>query len=135
MLSAIDYLYQTRRLMTELEHFHAQKDAFFKTHPQSPLTDEQQAAFTGLRYFPENPELQLVLPFEEFTEQDTVVMQTSTCAAQHQRSRASLGAERGTGLGARLDDHACGRDRSFTAVDCFRILRRARVSAADRGWR
>jgi uncharacterized protein len=83
MLSAIDYLYQTRRLMTELEHFHAQKDAFFKTHPQSPLTDEQQAAFTGLRYFPENPELQLVLPFEEFTEQDTVVMQTSTCAAQH----------------------------------------------------
>jgi uncharacterized protein (DUF1684 family) len=64
--------------MTELEHFRAQKDAFFKTHPQSPLTAEQQAAFTGLRYFPENPELRLLLPIEEFADQDTVVMQTST---------------------------------------------------------
>ena len=35
--------------MTELEHFRAQKDAFFKTHPHSPLTAEQQAIFTGLR--------------------------------------------------------------------------------------
>ena len=33
MLSAIGYLYQTIRLMTELEHFRAQKDAFFKSHP------------------------------------------------------------------------------------------------------
>lgn len=64
--------------MTELKHFRAQKDAFFKTHPQSPLTAEQQATFEGLRYFPENPELRLVLPIEQFAEQDTVVMQTST---------------------------------------------------------
>jgi uncharacterized protein (DUF1684 family) len=64
--------------MTELEHFRTQKDAFFKTHPQSPLTAEQQANFTGLRYFPENPELRLVLPIEPFAEPDTVVMQTST---------------------------------------------------------
>jgi uncharacterized protein (DUF1684 family) len=69
--------------MTELEHFRAQKDAFFKTHPQSPLTDEQQATFTGLRYFPENPELRLVLPLEEFAERDTVVMQTSTGDERH----------------------------------------------------
>jgi uncharacterized protein (DUF1684 family) len=78
MLSAIGYLYQTRKLMTELEHFRAQKDAFFKTHPQSPLTAEQRAKFTGLRYFPENPQLRLVLPLEAFAEQDTVMMQTST---------------------------------------------------------
>jgi uncharacterized protein len=64
--------------MTELEHFRAQKDAFFKTHPHSPLTAEQQATFAGLRYFPENPDLRLVLPLEEFVEKDTVVMQTST---------------------------------------------------------
>jgi uncharacterized protein len=63
--------------MTELEEFRAQKDAFFKTHPQSPLTAEQQANFTGLRYFPENPELRLVLPIEPFVEPDTVLMQTS----------------------------------------------------------
>lgn len=64
--------------MTQLEHFRAQKDAFFKTHPQSPLTAEQQATFTSLRYFPENSELRLLLPLEEFAEQDTIVMQTST---------------------------------------------------------
>ena len=64
--------------MTELEQFRTQKDAFFKTHPHSPLTPEQQEVFMGLHYFPENPELRLVLPLEAFAEQDTVVMQTST---------------------------------------------------------
>ncbi|KPV54597.1 hypothetical protein SE17_02750 [Kouleothrix aurantiaca] len=67
-----------RTIMTELEQFRAQKDTFFKTHPQSPLTAEQQAAFAGLRYFPENPDLRLVVPIETFAEKDTVVMQTST---------------------------------------------------------
>src|SRR5215467_1916928 len=79
----IGYLYQTRIVMTELEHFHAQKDAFFKSHPQSPLTAEQRANFTGLRYFPENPELRLVLPIGQFAEQDTIVMQTSTGEERH----------------------------------------------------
>jgi uncharacterized protein (DUF1684 family) len=69
--------------MTELERFRAQKDAFFKTHPQSPLTAEQQATFAGLRYFPENPELRLVLPFEEFAGKQDLVMQTSTGDERH----------------------------------------------------
>lgn len=64
--------------MTELEHFRAQKDVFFKIHPQSPLTAEQQTTFAGLRYFPEIPALRLVLPLEPFAERDTVVMPTST---------------------------------------------------------
>ena len=64
--------------MTELADFRAQKDAFFKAHPQSPLTAEQQTCFAGLRYFPENPVLRLVLPLEEYAEKDTVIMQTST---------------------------------------------------------
>jgi uncharacterized protein len=64
--------------MTELEHFRVQKDAFFKTHSHSPLTAEQQAAFAGLHYFPENPELRLVLQLEEFADKEIVVMQTST---------------------------------------------------------
>ena len=64
--------------MTELEHFHAQKDAFFKTHPQSPLLPDQQNTFEGLRYFPENPALRLVVPIEEFVDKDRIVMQTST---------------------------------------------------------
>ena len=64
--------------MTELEQYRAQKDGFFKTHPQSPLTPEQQQTFQGLRYFPENPELRLVAPIEPFADQQTIVMQTST---------------------------------------------------------
>ncbi len=64
--------------MTELDHFRAQKDAFFKTHPHSPLTLVQQAGFAGLRYFPENPELRLALPVEVFADGDSLVMQTST---------------------------------------------------------
>ncbi|AEB11436.1 DUF1684 domain-containing protein [Marinithermus hydrothermalis] len=33
----------------------AERDRLFKTHPQSPLTPEQRAAFTGLEYFPYDP--------------------------------------------------------------------------------
>jgi uncharacterized protein (DUF1684 family) len=64
--------------MTELERFRAQKDRFFKAHPQSPLMPEQQQTFQGLRYFPENPALRLILPIEEFAEQEPIAMQTST---------------------------------------------------------
>ena len=64
--------------MTELEQFRAQKDTFFKTHPQSPLLPEQQETFGGLRYFPENAALRLVIPIEEFADKERIVMQTST---------------------------------------------------------
>jgi uncharacterized protein (DUF1684 family) len=65
-------------IMTELDEFRAQKDHFFKTHPHSPLTPEQQQSFEGLNYFAENPALRLVLPIEEFADQDSILMQTST---------------------------------------------------------
>lgn len=64
--------------MTELDAFRAQKDEFFRTHPQSPLTPEQQQSFAGLRYFPENPDLQFEATVEPFPTQDEIVMQTST---------------------------------------------------------
>jgi uncharacterized protein len=64
--------------MTKLEQFRAQKDQFFKAHPQSPLSAEQQQTFQGLRYFPENPALRLVVPVEPFAQADTIEMQTST---------------------------------------------------------
>ena len=41
--------------MSELTGFRADKDAFFRDHPSSPLTDEQRAAFEGLAYFDEDP--------------------------------------------------------------------------------
>ena len=45
--------------MTELETFRAEKDEFFGSHPQSPLTSEQKKNFHGLNYFPENEALNL----------------------------------------------------------------------------
>jgi len=69
---------KARTIMTELEQFRVQKDTFFKTHPQSPLLPEQQDTFEGLRYFPENPALHLVVPIEEFADKDRIEMQTST---------------------------------------------------------
>lgn len=60
------------------EHFRREKDQFFRSSPYSPLTPEQQRTFTGLRYFPPNPELALVVAVEEFPQKTIVSMQTST---------------------------------------------------------
>jgi len=64
--------------MTDLEMFRAEKDEFFGSHPQSPLTREQKQAFKGLNYFPENPALSLEVQVEEFPEKTRFEMQTST---------------------------------------------------------
>lgn len=64
--------------MTPLQDFRREKDAFFQSHPQSPLTPEQKRAFKELNYFPENPALRLEVTVEEFNPQATVTMQTST---------------------------------------------------------
>lgn len=64
--------------MIDLDAFRAQKDEFFRTHPQSPLTPEQQQSFEGLRYFPEHPDLRFEATVEPFPTQDEIVMQTST---------------------------------------------------------
>lgn len=64
--------------MSELEDRRAEKDAFFKHHPQSPLTREQRQAFTGLSYFPENPALRLEVEIVKFNPPDTIRMNTST---------------------------------------------------------
>ncbi len=64
--------------MDDLEHFRREKDAFFRSHPQSPLTPEQKRHFKGLTYFPENPDLDLTVEVEEFPEKKAIQMQTST---------------------------------------------------------
>lgn len=64
--------------MTELEAFRAEKDHFFGGDPDSPLTVEQRRDFAGLRYFPENPELQLEIKVEPLPNKERVEMQTST---------------------------------------------------------
>ncbi len=64
--------------MTQLETFRNQKDLFFETDHQSPLTSEQKDTFQGLNYFPENNELTFELKIEEFDIQESIKMQTST---------------------------------------------------------
>lgn len=65
----------------DAQHTQAQrteKDTFFKSHPQSPLTSEQQAQFSGLRYFDYNPALNLVVEITPFAEKKEVQIQTTT---------------------------------------------------------
>ena len=64
--------------MPELDSFRAQKDDFFKSDYQSPLTPVQRKTFTGLKYFPENPHLRLELDATPFPQPERIEMQTST---------------------------------------------------------
>ncbi|NLG71227.1 MAG: DUF1684 domain-containing protein [Chloroflexi bacterium] len=61
-----------------LMEFRAHKDHLFATDPHSPLTSQQKKEFTGLSYFPENPELRFEVQVEPFPEQEEVEIQTST---------------------------------------------------------
>lgn len=61
-----------------LQAHRAQKDAFFKSHPNSPLTDEQKAKFTSLVYFDYNPALHLTVEVKPFAEKKDVQIQTTT---------------------------------------------------------
>lgn len=68
--------------MSDLEEFRHQKDEFFRSHSQSPLTAAQRRTFTGLRYYPENPSLRLRLPLDTSVPHEQVVMETSTGSKQ-----------------------------------------------------
>lgn len=64
--------------MSDLDDFRKETDAIFATDPQSPLTVEQKREFTGLKYYPENPDLVFQVQVEEFPEQTSFEIQTST---------------------------------------------------------
>ena len=44
--------------------FRLGRDALFRSHPQSALSDEQKARFSGLRYYDYDPALRFVLPID-----------------------------------------------------------------------
>jgi uncharacterized protein (DUF1684 family) len=52
-----------------LAWFRAQKDALFKTHPQSPIPPEQRATFEGLKYWPFDPSARVSAEFVSSEEQ------------------------------------------------------------------
>lgn len=61
----------------DLAALRAQKDDFFRAHPHSPLTEAQKRTFTGLDYFPPNPDLVFQVTVEVFAEQAQILMRTN----------------------------------------------------------
>lgn len=47
-----------------LEGFRERKNGFFKTHENSPLTENQKANFEALNYFPEDADLNLIVDLD-----------------------------------------------------------------------
>ena len=103
--------------MTELDDFRAEKDDFFGRHPQSPLTREQKREFKGLAYFPENPDMRLEVPVEQFNPKDTIEMQTSTGDVQtYQRyGRFNFSVDGQEPIGLAEGDHVDVRSSKYTA--------------------
>lgn len=64
--------------MDDLERLRHEKDAFFRSDADSPLTSDQQRTFAGLRYFPANPALDRMVNIEEFEPKTEIEMQTTT---------------------------------------------------------
>ncbi len=70
----------------QLGEFRRRKDESFALDPRSPLTPEQRAAFTGLAYFPENPDLAIEADLDTGVDRDEeIVMQTTTGGTQAYR--------------------------------------------------
>jgi hypothetical protein len=77
--------------MSEIDEFRASKDAFFRDHPQSPLTGEQRARFAGLSYFPENPSLVVRGPLEtDGVDLDEVIVMPTTTGGHQEYRRAGV---------------------------------------------
>jgi len=55
-----------------LERFRTQKDDLFKTHPQSPLGQEDRASFNGLKYFAYDPAFRVEAKLVSLTEKELI---------------------------------------------------------------
>jgi uncharacterized protein (DUF1684 family) len=65
--------------VTALEIFRRRKDAFFGSRdPHSPILPEKRSAFTGLRYFDPNPDLDIEVEVTPLKDEAPFPMQTST---------------------------------------------------------
>jgi uncharacterized protein (DUF1684 family) len=77
--------------MSELEDFRADKDEFFRDHPQSPLRMEQRATFEGLSYFPPDDGLVIRAPLEtEGVDLDEVIVMPTTTGGEQRYRRAGV---------------------------------------------
>ncbi len=62
--------------MSQLDDFRREKDEFMRS-PDSPLKADDRASFSGLKYFPENPKLNLELELDRSVSHDEITMDTS----------------------------------------------------------
>lgn len=78
-----------------VERFRADKDRYFATDPNSPLTPQQRKEFRGLSYFPEDPALRQEVRIEPVDGPATVMLQVSSGGVQSfsrfGRVRVSIG--------------------------------------------
>lgn len=56
----------------------AEKDALFRSDPDSPIPPAERAAFAGLEYYPYNPELRFIVRLERFADPEPFVIVTTT---------------------------------------------------------
>jgi uncharacterized protein (DUF1684 family) len=64
--------------MGTLSELRKAKDDFFRSDPHSPLTHDQRLAFKGLRYFSENPALDLTVDLAPYQDKKRVSILTNT---------------------------------------------------------
>jgi uncharacterized protein len=63
--------------MPSYQKLRQQKDDFFRGHPHSPLTPDQQRTFTGLAYYAPNPALRLNVTVEQTQQPQRVLINTT----------------------------------------------------------
>ena len=68
--------------MSKLDSYRKRRNQYFLKHPNSPLSDDQKKNFQGMNYFPENPDLDLVVEVELYEPQDKVQLDTTTGEAR-----------------------------------------------------
>src|SRR5918994_5109346 len=87
--------------MNELAEFRAEKDAFFRDDPRSPIPPERRAAFEGLGYYPENPSLAIHAPLQtDGVDRDERIVMDTTTGGQQTYRRAGTVRVGGDGGGA-----------------------------------
>jgi len=61
----------------EVQRIRKLRDAFFRSHPESPLDPEEKARFTGLKYFPYDSRYMVMARFVQYPNPETVSLATS----------------------------------------------------------
>lgn len=56
--------------MAEIEEFRKRKDEFFKTGAESPIPAEERESFSGLKYFPEDPNFKFEVSLARVPEEE-----------------------------------------------------------------